>query len=510
MARAAGVVGAATLLSRILGFVRDATIAAVFGAGGGADAFIVAFRVPNLWRRLVADGALTVAFIPAFLDIAAREGRPSAFRMAGAAIGRFALLLCGAALLGVWAAPGVVSLLAPGFSDRPELFRDTVELTRIMMPFLPLAGAAAVCMGVLQALDRFAAPALSPVCLNLAMIGAVAATSGRGGSAAVALAAGVVIGGILQLGLQLGALSRAGFRFRAGNGRAVSGLGRLAARTVPAALGSSVFQVNVLVGTLLASFLPEGRVAALYYADRLVEFPLGLIGAALATAALPSLSRCAAAADWDALGDDARFALRLTMFLTIPAAAGLFALREPIVALLFGRGAFDPGAIRWTAEALAGFAVGLPAFAGTRVVASACFAAGDARTPLLAGLGAISVNAALGFPFREQWGLPGIALALAVASAVHFGLMAAAIRRRIGPLCDRAFRKSACQSVAGSVMMSIAALYCSRLFPPTGGTLFRSAALVTAILAGMAVYAAFAFCVRHPELAPFLAAIRKE
>jgi putative peptidoglycan lipid II flippase len=511
MTRAAGRVGALTLVSRVLGFVRDAVIAAVFGASAGADAFIVAFRIPNLWRRLVFEGALTVVFIPIFLDILARQGPGAAFGMAGAVLRRVALILCVGTGVGLWAAPFWVTLLAPGFSGRPDDFRLAVSLARMMLPYLPLVGAAAICMAVLQALGRFAAPALGPIAFNLAMIGGVLGLSGWLDGPARALSIGVLMGGALQLLLPLAEWRRTGapFRGRPPAGEGISA-GRLALRAVPATLGASVFQINILVATLLASFLPEGRVAALYFADRLAQFPLGVVVAALATATLPSLSRHAAAGEWETFQEDARFALRVAMYLTLPAAAGLTVLREPIVAVLFGRGAFDPAAVRWTAEALVGFAAAVPVCAGVRVASAASFAAGNTRAPLTTGGGAMVINALLGGIGGEIWGVAGITLSLALATAFHLGMLLRVLRPAVGLLCDRVFWKSACQSAVGSLIMSTAAIFVARLLPPTGGSGSQAAALVAAIAAGMAAYAIFSLCIRHPEFTSLLKSARKE
>ena len=509
MARAAGVVSAATFFGRILGFVRDAVIAALFGTGPAGDAFVVAFRLPNLWRRLAAEGALTPAFIPALLETAARRGRRSAFELAASALRRLGLLLGGFAAVGAIFAPALVAVLAPGLAQRPEAFELAARLTRIMLPYLPLAGMAAVCMGLLQAEERFAAPALSPVCLNLAMIGTVLFFSGPMGSPATALAAGVLLGGGLQLGLQLGALGRIGFSLRAGR-RATFGLGRIAARTIPAAAGASVLHVNLVAAAWLASFLPEGRVAALYFADRLVQFPLGLVGAALATAALPRLSRDAAAGRWDDFLANGRFALRLAMFLTLPAAAGLAALREPIVELLFARGAFDAAAVRETAAPLLGFAGGLPAFAGLRVVLAAAFARGDSRAAFRTGLFGMGLHFCLGLLWLKHFGHAGIAWAVSAAAWAQLLLLLWLPQGVRGRLCDRLFWKSACQSLAGSLLMCPVAVFVARLFPPTGGAVSRAAGLVAAVAAGVLVYGLFSHRTRHPDFSSLLAVFRKE
>jgi len=292
--KAAGVVGSATLLSRIFGFIRDVVIAWFFGAGLVSDAFFVAFRIPNLLRRLFAEGSLSAAFIPVFTEYLTKRGKDEAFRMARSAIRLLSVLLVAITVAGILLSPIVIRLIAPGFVTSPEKYSLTVFLTRIMFPYIFFIGLVALCMGILNALGHFAAPALAPVFLNISIIGSVFLIAPHMADPVAGIAIGVLIGGFLQLALQVPFLIKKGFYFWQKTNMYHSGLKKVGLLMVPTIFGSAVYQINILVGTLLASLLAHGSVSYLYYADRLVQFPLGIFAIAMATAVLPTLSRQAA------------------------------------------------------------------------------------------------------------------------------------------------------------------------------------------------------------------------
>ena len=378
--RAAGVVGAATLLSRIFGYVRDMVVASFFGAGMAADAFIAAFRIPNLLRRLFGEGSLSIAFVPVFTEAMVKGDREDGLRLAVSALKLLLVCLSVITIIGVVTAPLIIQIVAPGFSHLPEKMALTVALTRLMFPYVILIGLVALCMGILNVLGHFAAPAIAPVLLNLAMIGAVFTVSRFSESETVrvmGLAGGVLLGGMLQLALQLPFLVKHGVRFWKRSGLWHPGMKKVGILMLPTIFGAAVYQINILVGTLLASLLPEGSVSYLYYADRLVQFPLGIFAQATATAVLPSLSRQAANGDHAGMGDTFGHAMSLVLFITIPAMVGLIILRDPIVALLFKRGAFDAQTTRLTADALLYYALGLWAFSAVRIVVSTFYALQD-------------------------------------------------------------------------------------------------------------------------------------
>jgi putative peptidoglycan lipid II flippase len=453
MTKAAGVVGTATLLSRILGFVRDVMVAWFFGAGLAADAFFVAFRIPNLLRRLFAEGSLTVSFIPVFTECLQKRGQEEAFKLARSAWWLLAIILAIVTVLGILSSPLVVKIVAPGFCGSPEKYDLTVLLMRIMFPYIFFIGLVAVAMGILNALGHFAAPALAPVLLNVAMIGSLLIISPHLEQPSAGLAIGVLIGGGLQLALQVPFLIQKGYRVFVRSPLLHPALKRVGLLMIWSAFGAAVYQINTLVGTLLASFLKEGSVSYLYYADRLVQFPLGVFAIALSTAVLPSLSRQAAASDMEGLRESFSYALKLVFFITIPAMTGLIILREPIVRLLFERGAFDPVATRMTADALLYFAIGLWAFSGVRIVVATFYAIQDARTPVKIAVLSVLANLAFSVVLMGPMHHGGLALATSLASAVNLVLLSRALRKRLGRIGARDILESVLRSTASAIVM---------------------------------------------------------
>jgi putative peptidoglycan lipid II flippase len=432
VARAAAVVGAATLASRVLGFVRDLVVARAFGAGPLTDAFFVAFRLPNLLRRLVAEGALSSAFIPVFTEYVTTRRREDTREMLRAVIGDMALLLGGLSVLGVLGAPLVVRMMAPGFFGDPVLGALTVRLTRLMFPYLFLVGLAAMAMGILNAHRHFLLPALSPVALNVGIIGAALWLAPHLDEPVTGLAIGVLVGGAGQVLLQLPALARHGVPVRPALALRHPAVRRIVGLMAPVAVGQSATQVGTLINTVIASFLSAGSVSYLYYADRLVEFPLGIFGIAIATAVLPTLSEQAARRDTRAVRETLSFALRLAAFVSLPAAVGLLVLREPIVRVLYEHGRFGPAETAGTAAALAMYALGLVGFTGAKIGAQAFYALGDTRTPMRVSVGAVALNCALAAALAGPLGHAGLALATSVAATGHATLLVILLRQRLG------------------------------------------------------------------------------
>lgn len=505
--RAAGLIGAATLLSRILGFVRDAVIAGFFGADLRADAFFVAFRIPNLMRRLFTEGALSVAFVPVFTGFLTREGREAALGFAGTAIRLAVLLLMVISFIGWLAAPLLVRIMAPGFVEHPGQFGLTVLLTRIMFPYVFFVGLLALAMGILNSLEHFAAPALAPILLNIAMISAVFLIAPLSGEPTAGLAAGVVIGGVLQLALQIPVLWRRGLRFRLRGPLFHPALARVGRQLLPTALGASVFQINVVIATVLASFLPPGSVSWLYYADRLVQFPLGIFAIAAGTAILPSLSRQAARNDLDALGETFAYALRFIFFITFPAMIGLIVLREPIIRLLFQRGAFDPYTTQATADALLCFTLGLWAFSGVRIMISVFYALQDTRTPVRTGGIAILTNLILGIFLMKPLGHAGLALAAALASMFHLFLLFSVLHRRLDANQWPRIVKSACKSLLCSLIMGVVVwrIAVSGISSIDAPAIHLIAGLAVCVGSGILLYGALALLINRSELNHLLA-----
>ncbi len=442
--RAAGVVSLATLSSRILGFLRDMVVAQAFGAGPITDAFFVAFRIPNLLRRLLAEGALSTAFIPVFTDYLTTRPRTELLRMLRAVAGGMALLLAAVVLLGMFLAPWIVRVIAPGFFAVPATGELAVRLTRLMFPYLFFVGLAALAMGILNAHRHFLAPALAPVMLNLAMIGAVLGLVPLFPEPIVGLAVGVLVGGLGQLLLQLPSLRRRGVLFVPALTPGHPAIRRIGLLMVPTVFGLAVTQLNIFVDTLIASFLRQGSISYLYYADRVVEFPLGVFGIAIATAALPTMAEQAARGDSRALRQTLAFTLRLGLFITLPATVGLLVLRQPIIRVLFQRGEFTPRDTAATAWALGFYALGLAAFASVKIAAQVFYALGDTRTPVKVGIAAMVLNSllAVGLALFSPLAHGGLALATSCSATFNAGMLLWLLSRRLGPLGDPAWRAS--------------------------------------------------------------------
>src|SRR6266852_2279449 len=435
--RAVGGIGAATLASRVLGFVRDMVMARAFGAGPVTDAFFVAFRIPNLLRRLLAEGALSTAFIPVFTSSLTHDGRAGFRRMLRAVTGATGLALCVVSALGMIAAPWIVRVMAPGWSSDPAQIGLASDLTRLMFPYLILVGLASLGMAALNAHHRFFTAALGPAVLNVAMILAALVLAVRMTPPILALAVGVLVGGAGQFLVQLPELRRLGVPLWPSAEWRHPAVRAIAGRLWPAVFALAAVQVTVLVNTLLASLLPQGTVSYLYYADRVMEFPLGVFGIALATAALPSMSAQAARGDHAALRDTVSFSLRLSAFIAVPAAVGLVVLGHPIVRLLFQRGEFTASDAVLTTQALAGYAVGLPAFSATRLAAQTFYALGDTRTPVWAGLVSVAANIALALLLMWPLRHAGLALASSLSAYVNLALLYWLLRLRLGRLGSR-------------------------------------------------------------------------
>jgi putative peptidoglycan lipid II flippase len=531
--RAAGVVGGLTLASRISGLLRDAITAHYFGAGPAADAFFVAFRLPNLLRRLVGEGAMSVAFVPVFGRILARGIPAAADAALGAAAGGFGAVLLGLTLLGVAGAPAWLALLAPGFAADPATEALAISLTRWLFPYLLLICLAALYGAYLNARRHFLAPALSPVLLNLAMIAAAVLLAPRFGIAS--LVVGVLLGGALQLGLQLVVLRADGVPIRPRWRPRHRALGRMLRLLAPTTVGAAMYQINVMLSTSLASLLPTGSVSALWYAGRLFEFPIGLVAVAIGTAALPSFAAQAARDARDEMRDSLGVALSLINYLAVPASIALWLLAEPITAVLFQRGAFDAADVLRSAGALQAYAVGLWALSLVRVAAPAFYALGDIRTPLWAAGAAFIANAVASLMLLGP--LPAVAgssLASAIAAAAsacsiaalgHVGLALAAslaaivnavwllapLARRLGGFPLRAVLGSLARSAAASLPMLCALLLLRGQVDWTaaGGLTGKAAWLTLLIGAGGAAFALSALALGGPEVGALRRALTK-
>ena len=441
VARHVGAVSAATFLSRILGLLRDQVFAAWFGAGTAADAFNMAFRVPNLVRDLFAEGAMSASFVPTFTEWRERQGDEAAWALGRQLMSTLLAVLLGLCTLGWIFAPQLIGLMAGGFAAVPGKLALTVTLTRIMLPFLPAVALAAAAMGMLNARGVFFLPAFAPALLNIGMIvfglSLIPAARAIGWPVITAMAFGVFLGGLLQFACQLPALHKLGFRFRLEVPTWHPGVRRVAFLMLPATIGLAATQLNIFVSQAIASSFREGSVSWLQYAFRLMQLPIGLFGVAVGTVSLPALSRAAARRDVPGLRATLSESVRLVLLLTVPSAMFLAVMARPIIALLFQHGRFHAADTIATGDALVMYCVGLPAFAAVGIFTRAFYAQGDTRTPVRATFIAVGVNLALNLLFvgpLAGLGLAhrGLALATSATAVLNLVQLALRLRSRIG------------------------------------------------------------------------------
>ncbi len=423
-------VGGWTLISRVLGFLRDMVFANLFGAGAGTDAFFVAFKIPNFLRRLFAEGAFSQAFVPVLSEYKARRSLAEVRELVSRTSGTLGGLLLVLTLVTILASPAVVTVFAPGFIGQPEKFALTAEMLRITFPYLLFISLTALAGGVMNSYGHFAVPAFTPVWLNLCLIGAAVWLAPMLERGVVGLAWGVFAAGLVQLAFQLPTLQRLGLLALPRWGWRHEGVRRILKLMLPAIFGSSVAQINLLLDTVIASFLVSGSVSWLYYSDRLVEFPLGVFGIALATVILPSLSRRHAEADPESFGRTLDWALRWVCLIGIPAAIGLVLLAGPILTTLFQYNAFRPEDAYYATMSLQAYGVGLLGFILVKVLAPGYYARQDTRTPVRIGIKAMVANMAMNLLFVVPMVLLGIegphaglALATSLAAFINAALL---------------------------------------------------------------------------------------
>jgi len=431
--RALATVSGMTLLSRILGFVRDFVIARAFGAGLATDAFFVAFKLPNLLRRMFAEGAFSQAFVPILGEYKNSRSSDETQTLINHVATLLTLALFVVTLIGVIGAPWLVWLSAPGFAENADKFALTVSLTRITFPYILFMSLVALAGGILNSWSRFALPAFTPVLLNLSFIGMALFAVPYFDPPVLALAWSVFIGGALQLAIQIPALRRIGRLPRIGiDWRAAwadPGVRRITRLMLPALVGVSVSQISLLINTVFASFLKTGSVSWLYYADRLMEFPSGLLGAALGTILLPSLARCHSQKADDEYSHLLDWGLRLTLLLAAPAALALGILAIPLIATLFFHGAFDAQDVLQTRQALVGYSVGLTGLILVKVLAPGFYARQNVRTPVKIALISLAATQAMNLAFVPWIGHAGLALSIGLAACLNAGMLYRGLRR---------------------------------------------------------------------------------
>jgi putative peptidoglycan lipid II flippase len=500
--RAFATVGGLTLVSRVLGFVRDILFAWAFGAGWVADAFNVAFRFPNLFRRLFGEGAFNSAFIPLFAKELEQNGKEAARAFAEEAMGGLVAVLVALTIIAILAMPWLMYLLAPGFSATPEKFDLAVLLTQITFPYLLCMSLVALFSGVLNTFGKFVESSSVSIVLNLTLTAAIFVGFALGyhnePEGGVIQAIGVFVAGVLQLWLLVSGLRRNNFTLKLRRPRMTDGMRRLITLGIPGVIAGGVTQLNIMIGTVIASQEP-GAVSQLYYADRLYELPLAIVGIAIGVVLLPDVSRQLRAGNHAGVLDSQNRSLEFAMLLTVPAAVALAVVPIPIVKVLFERGAFMAADTANTAAVLSVFALGLPAFVMIKVFSPAYFAREDTKTPMRYATISLIANTlgsiGLFFLFRNLGWLPqlGIAVATTLGGWLNASLLWSTLVRRGHFVLDRRMGRSFISILVSSIVMGAsliaAAHYLGTYFAPDRGFSMHVLALAGLVGAGLAVYA---------------------
>jgi len=509
--KAAGLIGLATFSSRILGFVRDMVLARLFGATPAADAFFVAYRVPNLLRELFAEGSMSAAFIPVFTEYHTLKSKRDAWELASATFTTLLTLVTAVTVVGILAAPGIVWLLAPGFRESADQLALTTLLTQLMFPYLIFISLAALAMGILNSMRDFAAPAFSPVFFNIFTIACMVFLSPWFSEPIMAVAIGIVIGGLAQFAMQLPGLKRRGMFFGLLFHPGHPGVKRIGLLMVPSLLGLSVTQINITVSTILASYFSGGP-TYLFYGMRLIQFPLGIFGVALSTAILPTLSAQAARGALDELRTTIGFGLRMIFFIILPAMAGLILLRYPIVHLVFEHGSFTRADTIATATALLCYAVGLWAFAGVRIIVSAYYSLQDTKTPAVTAGIAVMANIGLSLWLMTMLDAAGLALATALASMLNGTILVALLHRRLGSVEWGAIVRSGGRVLLACVPMVLICLWVASapLWSETGQWIVKSALLFGGIALSVTAYLGMHVLLGSDELGVVLGMVKRK
>ena len=506
LARSAGVAGAATMTSRVLGVVREQVLAAYFGAGNAMDAFNVAFRIPNLVRDLFAEGAMSAAFVPTFTRRLTNEGKESAWRLGNNVITALLLVTALLVALGLIFAEPLVRAFAGDYADVPGKLELTILLTRIMLPFLILVALAAAFMGMLNSLHRFFIPSLSPAMFNVGTIICtlllVPVMPRFGLHAITAVGIGTVVGGLLQAAIQLPTLAREGYRYRPMLDPQDEGLRRVLVLMGPGTIGLAATQVNVFVNTILAAGAGTGAVSWLNYAFRLMYLPIGLFGVSIATASVPAVSRHAAQNDRPGIRRTVADALSLMLMLNVPATVGLIVLSAPIIRVIFERRAFTPGDTAATAVALQFYAIGLIGYSVVRIASPTFYALNESRTPVKVSMASVLINAVLNIALVRVMGYRGLALGTSVAALINAVTLIILLRRRLDGLEERRVFLSFVKISLASLAMGAAAAAVDR-FSMTwisgDGLLPQIVRLAAAIGAAVVVLAAAAHLLHIDE-----------
>jgi len=493
VAKSAGVIGLATFISRLLGFLRDIVIARLFGVYIYAQAFVIAFRIPNLFRDLVGEGATNAAFVPVFSEYANRHTKEEFWELANVVLNLLLVILMSITILGIIFSPAIVRLIAPGFIASADKLAATIKLNRIIFPYILLISLSAYSMGVLNSLKHFAVPAFAPCLLNISII-VFALAFGEGTKG---LALGVLVGGVLQLAIQIPVLYKKGFRLklpRTLNHPAARSIGRL---MLPRLLSSCIYQLNNFVDSIFGSLawvVGEGGVAVLYFSYRLIQFPLGVFSNALSQAILPTFSTQALGDSHDKLKHTLSWGLRAVFFVMVPASVGFMSLAKPMVSALFGGGKFDTYSANLTASALFYYSAGLFAYGGTKILQSCFFSLKDTVTPTKIAAVSLVLNVifitALMFPLK----ISGIALATSISGIITFFMLFSLLEKKIGDFGKRDIVISFLRVLAASLCMGLVCYFAGHIF------LNKYLNLIISVAAGLVSYFVFCLIFRVSEM----------
>jgi putative peptidoglycan lipid II flippase len=496
LARSAGLISLATFASRVLGVVRETVLAYYFGASAAMDAYNVAFRIPNLLRDLFAEGAMTAAFVPAFTRTIELRGREHAWRLGNLVINALVVITGTLSLLGILFAGPITAFIASEFAEVPGKLELTTQLTRVMAPFLTTVAVAVAMMGMLNSLRRFFIPSLSPAMFNVATILCavvlVPVMTRLGWPPIMAIAIGTLLGGLGQMAIQWPVLRKEGFRYRPILDFRDPELQQILRMMIPGTLGVAAVNINVLVNTYLAAAEP-GAVSWLGYAFRLMYLPIGIFGVSIATAALPDVSRHAAAEDMASIRRSVSGALRLMLMLNVPAMVGLLVLARPIVELLYQRGHFTPADTAATASALLFYSPGLLGYSVVKIASPTFYSLRDSRTPVAVSVASVALNLVLNVLLFRVMGFRGLALGTAIAAGFNALTLLVLLRGRLGGLDGRRLAVAAIKiSIAAAVMGGVAVQMAHGLerWVPGDGEWTRALRVATAI--GTAIVALIA------------------
>ena len=499
IAKSAAKVSLITMLSRVLGYIRDAVSAALLGVGAVSDAFFVAFRIPNMLRSLLAEGALSTAFVPVFTDYLEKKDKKAVWRLVSNVLSMLSVVLVFITLLGVLFAEPIVRVLAPGFHNDPEKFRLTVELTRWLFPFILFVSIAALFMGILNSMKKFSMPAFAPVALNVSMIFAGVVICPALGDTPEKQVWGWVIGAlfgsVLEIVIQWIPAAKSGFSFKPVIDLAEEGMKRIMKLMAPSVIAQSVTQVNLLINTILASFLVQGAVTYLYYGNRLMQLPFGVFGVAIATVSFPYIAQCASRGDREGLCSTIHSSLKQAFFIVIPASAGIIALSGPINSLLFRYGRFTAEDAAATAVVSIVYSSAIFAFSGIKILTQVFYAIDKAAAAVKISVAAVILNIILSIALMFPFNYLGLAAATSIAGIVHFILLYIYVEKYAGPIMTKQLLVFSAKVTGASIIMAACVVGIFMLLGPVinvqGSRLMNGILVFGCITAGAIIYFIF-------------------